>query len=205
MAMMVARLAGVGRLVMVCGLLGGSAGAALALQPDPAERDKLKGCEKNICTILTKKETAGGDLACGLSKTWSKDDIKSGIEKKKVSWTLGDARCTIDIKIARASLIDAVSKPDSVLDFGPQTVKCIVEREKEETPINITMAPKITFKGGQAVTAILGVKEIEAPAVVKGAIWTAATLEDNVGLFHTDMLKHINEFIGPKCTAAVAN
>jgi hypothetical protein len=65
------------------------------------------------------------------------------------------------------------------------------------------MSPKVTFKGGQAVTAILGVKEIEAPSVVKGAIWTAAALEDNVGIFHTDILKGINDFIGPKCTKAM--
>jgi hypothetical protein len=173
------------------------------LTPDPAERDKLKACEKSICSILTKKEAAGGDLACGLSKTWTKEQIKSGIEKKKISWSLGDAQCKLDVKLGRAAIIDAVTKADQVLDFGPHTVKCLVDREGTETQINITMAPKVTFKGGQAVTAILGVKEIEAPSVVKGAIWTAAALEDNVGIFHTDILKGINEFIGPKCTKAM--
>jgi hypothetical protein len=172
--------------------------SAQALQPDPAERDKLKACEKSICTIMTKKEAAGSDLSCALSKTWTKDQIKSGIEKKKISWSLGDAQCTLDVKLGRAALIDALSKPEQVLDFGPHTVKCLVDREGTETPINITMAPKITFKGGQAVTAVLGVKEIEAPSVVKGAIWTAAALEDNIGIFHG-----VNDFIGPKCTKAL--
>jgi hypothetical protein len=177
---------------------------ALALQPDPAEREKLKACEKAMCTMVTKKEVAGADLACSLSKTWTKDQIQSGIEKKKISWSLGDAQCTLDVKLGRAAIIEALSKPEQALDFGAHTVKCLVDREGKETPINITMAPKITFKGGQAVTAILGVKEIDAPSVVKGAIWTAAALEDSVGIFHSDILKGINDFIGPKCTKAMA-
>jgi hypothetical protein len=189
-----------GSAIIACGVLAGLSSAVLALQPDPAERDKLKACEKALCAMATKKEAAGADLSCGLSKTWTKEQIKSGIEKKKVSWSLGDAQCTIDVKLSRASVVDALTKPDHVLDFGSHTVKCLVDREGTETPINITMAPKVTFKSGQAVTAILGVKEIEAPSVIKGAIWTAAALEDNVGVFHTDILKGINDFLGPKCT-----
>jgi hypothetical protein len=164
----------------------------------------LKACEKAICTIATKKEAAGSDLSCALGKTWTKDQIKSGIEKKKVSWSLGDAQCSLDVKLGRAALIDAMNKPDAVVDFGSHVVKCVVDREGKETPINITMAPKITFKGGQAVTAILGVKDIDAPSVVKGAIWTAATFEDSVGLFHSDILKNINDFLGPKCAKVAA-
>jgi hypothetical protein len=178
----------------------GVASAAFAVQPDPAEGDKLKACEKAICTIATKKEAAGSDLSCALGKTWTKDQIKSGIEKKKVSWSLGDAQCNLDVKLSRAALIDALNKPDAVVEFGSHVVKCVVDREGKETPISITMAPKITFKGGQAVTASLGIKEIDAPSVVKGAIWTAATLEDNVGLFHSDILKNVNNFLGPNCT-----
>jgi hypothetical protein len=188
---------------VVFGMFAVMSPVASALEPDPQEREKLKACEKSICTILTKKEAAGSDLSCGLSKTWTKDQIKSGIEKKKVTWSLGDAQCSLDVKLTRAAIIDAVSKPEQTLDFGPHTVKCVVEREGEKTPINITMSPKVTFKGGQAVTALLGVKDIEAPSVVKGAIWTAAAFEDNVGLFHADILKGINEFVGPKCKAAM--
>jgi hypothetical protein len=188
---------------VVFGMFAVMSPVASALEPDPQEREKLKACEKSICTMLTKKEAAGADLSCNLSKTWTKDQIKAGIEKKKVTWSLGDAQCSIDVKLTRAAIIDAVSKPEQTLDFGPHTVKCVVDREGTQTPISITMAPKVTFKGGQAVTALLGVKEIDAPSVVKGAIWTAATFEDNVGLFHADILKGINEFVGPKCSTAM--
>jgi hypothetical protein len=192
-------ISGTAQAVAVSGLVFGIASAALAVQPDPAEGEKLKACEKAICTIATKKDAAGSDLSCGLGKTWTKDQIKSGIEKKKISWSPGDAQCNLDVKLSRTALIDALTKPDAVVDFGPHIVKCVVDHEGKETPINITMAPKISFKGGLAVTAILGVKDIEAPSVVKGAIWTAAMIEDNVGLVHSDILKNINEFLGPKC------
>jgi hypothetical protein len=188
---------------VAAGVLLGQVSSVQALQPDPAERDKLKACEKSICTMATKKEAAGADLACSLSKTWTKDQIKSGIEKKKVTWSLGDAQCSLDVKLPRAGIIDAVSKPDHVLEFGAHTVKCVVDREGTETPISITMSPKVTFKGGQAVSALLAVKDIEAPSVVKGALWTAAAFEDNIGIFQGEILKGINEFLGPKCAKAM--
>lgn len=194
------------------GLLTGSlwlgvlvgAQAAAAFEEGANEYEKLKACEKQLCTILVKKETAGQVFACGLSKTWTKDKIKEGVEKKKLTWSLGDARCSLDLAMPRANLVDAVSKPSYTLAFPEHTVKCEVEREKEVTPINIKLAPKIEFKDGKAVKAFLGLKDIEAPAVVKGAVWTVATVEDNVGLFHGDIIKEVNTFIGPKCEESVA-
>lgn len=186
---------------MVFGIVVGFSPAS-ALTPDAGETDRLKACEKSFCEAVVKKG-AGADLACGLSKTWMKSFIKEGVEKKKLSWSYGDARCTLDVKLGRATVVDALSKPEHVLDFGQNVVKCVIENDKEMIPINITMAPKITFKDGKATKAIIGVKEIEAPAVVKGALWTVATVEDNIGIFHNDMLKNINEFIGPKCAEAV--
>ena len=86
-------------------------GTASALDEAASEKDVLKACEKQLCDIVAKKEASGADLACNLSKTWSKKVIEQGIEKKKQTWGFGDARCTIDVKATRASLVDAVSKP----------------------------------------------------------------------------------------------
>ena len=182
-------------------LLGG---AAFALDEAASEKDVLKACEKQLCQITVKKEASGADLACSLSKTWSKKIIEDGIAKKKLTWGFGDARCTIDVKARRSSVIDAVSKPEQSFEFDPHTIKCQIEREGEVTTINVTLAPKINFKGGKAEKAWLNIKEIDAPSVIKGAIWSAAKIEDNFGLFHSEMISEINELIGQKCPKVMA-
>ena len=175
------------------------ASPASALDEKSDEKERLKACEQRVCEIILKKETSGDDLKCAIGKTWSKAKIKDGIEKKKISWGFGDARCGIDIAILRGAMVDVLSKPEGTLEIPKHTVKCEVERESEVTPINISLAPKITFKDGKAQKAWLNISDIEAPAVVKGAIWTAAKVEDTVGLFHSEMIEEINEFVHQKC------
>ena len=55
------------------------------------------------------------------------------------------------------------------------------------------------FKAGKATKAWLGIGTIEAPTVVKGAIWTAAQLEDTFGIVHGDLLREINKFVYERC------
>jgi|LNFM01.1.fsa_nt_gb hypothetical protein len=196
-----------GLIAAACGvaLLAGASGAgAQALEETASERDVLKACEKKICEIVVKKDASGPDFACTLTKTWAKDKIKEGIEKKRLSWSLGNARCVIDVGMKRADILEAISKPTHTIDLPPQTVKCQVEREKDTLDVSVTLAPKIQFKAGKAEKAWLGVKNIEAPTVIRGAIWTVAQAEDYFGLFHTDMVAEINEFTGQKCTKAMA-
>lgn len=199
----VRRLAGVaGLMAAVTAVVGG--GAAFALDEPANEKDALKACEKRVCEMVVKKEAAGDDLSCALQKTWAKDKIKEGIEKKKISWGFGDARCAVEVKVPRANIHSALTKSEHSLELEAHTVKCQVEREAEVTPINVTLAPKVSFKDGKAVKAWIGVKDIDAPAVVKGAIWTVAKVEDTLGLFHSDMIAEINEFIEKKCPKALA-
>ncbi len=192
---------------MACGIAmiaGAGCANAQALEETVSERDALKACEKKICEIVVKKEASGADFACTLTKTWAKDKIKDGIEKKRLSWSLGNARCVIDVGVKRSDILEAMSKPTHTIEFAPQTVKCQVEREKDTLDVAVTMAPKIQFKDGKAEKAWLGVKNIEAPTVIRGAIWTVAQAEDYFGLFHSDMVAEINEFTGQKCTKAMA-
>jgi hypothetical protein len=179
-------------------------GPARALEPDPQEKEHLKACERNICTMVTRKEAAGDDLTCKLTKTWAKDKIKDGVEKKKISWTFGDARCDLDLKVPRGQVIDAMTKPEHTLDFPKHIIKCQVQREGETTPINLSLTPRLQFKAGKAEKAWLNVSDIEAPAIVKGAIWTVTKLEDNFGLFHGEIIAEVNEYIQQKCPKALA-
>ena len=180
------------------------AGPALALDEGVKEKADLEACEKSLCELIVKKDPAG-DLKCDLSKTWGKDKIKSGVDGKiKSGWSLGDARCSLSLAAKRQSIVDALTKPEYELKLDPHAVKCEVERDKEVTTINISLAPKIQMKDGKAVKAWLGIGTIEAPTAIKGAIWTVAQMEDTFGIFHSDLIKEINKFVGEKCPKQVA-
>ena len=189
---------------LTAGAMWLSAGGVAALEESQSERDALKACEKQICEIVMKKEASGADFACKLTKTWNKSKIQDGIEKKKLSWGFGDARCVVEVSVKRSDIVEAMSKPAHTIEFAAQTVKCQVEREKDTLEVGVTLAPKIQFKDGKAEKAWIGLKQIDAPAMIRGAIWTAAQAEDYFGLFHGDMIAEINEFTGQKCPKAVA-
>ncbi len=172
---------------------------ALALEVPADEKDKLKACEKDICAIILKKEATGADLACALSKTWAKDTIKEGIEAKSIDWSLGDARCSVDLSVKREILLKALTEPTYELVIPEHKISCAVEREGEVTDIELSLAPKLSFEAGKAMSASLGIGNIEAPSVLKGAIWTVAKLEETFGLFQGQLVSEINEFVLEKC------
>lgn len=178
-------------------------GGALALEEAKDEKERLEACERDLCVILTKRE-AGGDLQCSLQKTWAGSKIKQGVEEKKLSWSLGDLRCGVKLEARRQDLVDALTKPAYELKLATHAVRCEVEREKEVVPVSVALTPRAQFKDGKAVKVWLGVGEIQAPAVVKGVIWTAAQLEDTFGVVHSDLVKEINRFVYERCPKRLA-
>lgn len=170
----------------------------LALEEGKEEKAQLESCEKDLCAILVKRE-AGNDLQCTMQKTWAGSKIKQGVEERKLTWSLGDVRCGLKLEAKRQEIVDALTKPAFEWKLPAHKVQCEVEREKEVIPISVALAPKIQFKDGKAAKVWLGIGEIQAPAVVKGAIWTAAQLEDTFGVVHSDLVKEINKFIYDRC------
>ncbi len=170
-----------------------------ALEVPADEKAKLKACEKQICSIILKKKTAGNDLSCDIGRTWQKSKIVKGVKEKNISWTFGDARCTVKVSMPRKGIVDALTKPAYDLQLPKHKIHCEVERTEEVNKIDIEMAPKMSFKDGKVSKTWLNVSKIEAPAIIKGAIWTVAKLEENIGLFHGEMISEINEFIHEKC------
>ena len=168
---------------------------AVALDEGKDEKQNLEACERELCGILVKREASGSDLKCAVQKTWAGRLIKQGVEQKKLTWGFGDVRCTINLEARRQELVDALAKPQFELKLAKHAVRCEVERDKEVMPITVALSPRFQFKDGKAVKAWLGIGEIEAPAVLKGAIWTAAQLEDTFGIVHSDLLREINRFV----------
>ncbi|NJO23906.1 MAG: hypothetical protein HC868_14505 [Sphingomonadales bacterium] len=184
-------------------LLGAAAVSARALDVGKDEKEQLEACERELCTIVVKRE-AGGDLQCSMQKTWAGSKIKQGVEEKKLTWSLGDVRCSTKLEAKRQEIVDALTKPQFEWKLPAHKVQCEVEREKEVLPISVALAPRIQFKDGKAAKVWLGIGEIQAPAVVKGAIWTAAQLEDTFGVVHSDLIKEINRFVYERCPKRLA-
>ncbi|MCH9808640.1 MAG: hypothetical protein K0U74_12990 [Alphaproteobacteria bacterium] len=172
---------------------------AIALDASPTEKEDLKTCEKNLCAMILSKEATGDDLTCAISKTWAKDKIEKGAGTKSLSWGFGDAQCKIDLTAARSNIVSSLTAPEHKLEMKSHTVKCAIEQGEDVTNINVTLAPKVTFKDGKAQKAELNITKVDAPAVIGTVIKGAAWVEKNFSLFHGEMIDEINDFVHNKC------
>ena len=91
---------------------------ASALDEPKEEKAQLEACEKDLCTLLVKKDAAGSNLQCNLQKTWASKKIKQGVEEKKLSWSLGDLRCGVKFDASRQDMVDALTKPEYELKLA---------------------------------------------------------------------------------------
>lgn len=190
-------LAALGALLIFATALAPSATARSLEVPD-GEEDVIKACERDLCTMILDKEPKGRDLACDLQKTWAKDSLEGG-KSKGMSWGFGDARCKVDLNLARNQVIAALTRPKYTVRVPAHNVSCVVIRGEEEHPVKIRIAPKLKFKKGRADKVWINLEEIEGPADVRATVWAAANLEDTVGVFHRPMLRSINKFIHRRC------
>lgn len=174
------------------------AGPVQAIEPAADEEEALKACERRLCTMVLTQQAAGDDLSCRLAKTWDRDTLKGG-EEKKVSWGFGDAQCKVALDVKRKDVISALTDKKAQIEIAPHTVNCQVERGGEVRPVTATLAPRLQFKDGRAQKIWIGLKEINGPADVKATVWMAAKLEDTLGIFHKSMLKSVNKFLHEKC------
>ncbi len=170
-----------------------------ALDAIKNEKEKLKTCEKRLCGAILSKSADGGAIACKLNKTWNKKKIKKGAGKKSLKWGFGDAQCSVDLKLERRYIAHAMTSKKYSLMMPDHIVKCIVETNDGIKPVRVKLAPKIKFKKGRAYKAWLKVKKVEGPGMVKGLIWTAARLEDSLGIFHREIIKGVNKFMHVQC------
>lgn len=195
------------RIVRIAAVIGVSvfaSNSAVALEEGKDEKDRLKACEARLCEMVKKKQPATGDFACYLQKTWAKDKIAEGARAGSVSWSFGDARCNVEVKLPRADALAALGPGTQTLQFPEHAVKCEIERDGAITPVTAKLAPKIEFKDGVAQKAWVNLKDVDGPTAIKGLVSTVATIQDGIGIFHKAMIKAINEQIGKKCEKLAA-
>ena len=169
-------------------------------QEETAEREGRKACKVAICAAFHVRKAEGPDITCNILKTWRKEQLQKMIERAKVSWPWGRVKCVADIRLKRADLIKATSEASYVTTLDKHEVNCEIERESEApAKIHFSFSPKITFANGKATNASLNWGSIEAPALVKGAMWTATATDNTFNVLQSTLVEDINDFIGPKC------
>lgn len=173
---------------------------------EKAEKDLRKDCKVRICSVFHNRKADGGDVSCNVLKTWRKEQLDKMMSKAKVSWPWGRVKCTADIKLKRDSLIKAMTDDKHVAALDTHKVNCEVEREgAEKAEIKFEFTPKVTFEKGKATKAVLGWGKIEAPSLVKGAMWTATATDNTFNVLQSTIVEDINEFIGPRCDEVKAD
>ena len=199
-------LASVGALT-VAGLVAGAPARAETVPPaaeqltpeEQKERDSRKACKVAICDAMHNRK-AGADVACTVVKTWRKEQIDKMISKAKVSWPWGKVQCTADIKLKRDMLTTALASPKLEAQLDKHTVTCTIDRDKEApASIKFEFTPKVTFEGGKATKALLNWGTVEAPTLVKGAMWTATATDNTFNVLQGTVVDDINDFTGAKC------
>jgi hypothetical protein len=188
--------------IQVLGTVGFTTGTA-AVEPRADEKAKIKACEKSLCSLIVAKKPVTGNLQCALSKAWSKETMKEG-SAKKLRWGFGAAKCDVDLQVPREMIVGALSAAEIKFTMPDHVVDCEVEREASVDKVRITLAPIIEFKNGKAKKVWVNVTDIKAPGMIKGVIWSAAQLQDSVGIFHRRIVKSVNKFIGKQCPKVVA-
>jgi len=189
-----------------CALLGAtllasvlSAPPALALEEQKGEAQALDACDERLCRMLQQKTPTGEDLKCTLTKTWARSTIKEA-DQRELTWGFGDARCSIELNVSRASIVAAVTSGKSFKFWlPPHTANCVVEQDGQLKPVKATVAPKIVFKDGRAEKIWINLVHIDGPGSLTGWMSTAANLTDSVGIFHRSMIKSVNGYIYKHC------
>lgn len=193
---------------LMVGPLGAGRAAAQATPPiseeltpeEKAEREARKDCKVRICAAFHNRKSEGGDVGCNVLKSWRKEQLSKVLEKAKVSWPWGRVQCTTQVNLKRELLTKALGEPKYEAALDTHKVTCQVEREgADKAEITFEFTPKVTFENGKAVKAVLGWGKIEAPTLVKGAMWTATATDNTFNVLQSTVVEDINDFIGPKC------
>lgn len=167
---------------------------------EKAEREARKACKVKICAAFRNKSTEGGDISCNVVKSWRKAQLTKLVAKLKVSWPYGPVRCTTAVNLKRAELIKAITSDKAEAQLEKHAVTCIVDREKDAaTELKFDFSPKVTFEKGKATAAKMNWGKIEAPTLLKSALWTATAADNTINMLSGTLVEDINNFVDKKC------
>ncbi len=167
---------------------------------EKAEREARKSCKIDICKAFRTKKTVGPDISCPVVKSWRKEALTKLIAKLKVSWPYGPVHCVATVSLKRAELVKAMTEDKVEAKLDKHQVACTVDREKDApAEVKFDFTPTVTFEKGKAMKAQIHWGKIEAPALLKGAMWTATAADNTINMLNGTLVEDINDFIGKKC------
>jgi hypothetical protein len=171
-------------------------------EEEKAERATRRQCAVALCSTLHNHKPDAGDVTCSVQKTWRKDILVKIMERGKVTWPWGYARCSTNLKFDRAELVKSMTLPEFEAKFDRHDISCELEGTTEKYEVKLQILPKVTFKEGKAVKASLNWGKIEAPKLAKTALWSATVADNSFGVLQGIVVEDINEFIQTKCMEA---
>jgi hypothetical protein len=108
--------------------------------------------------------------------------------------------CATDLSVARADLVRAMTEPKAEITFRKHVVTCTVADEKKgDKNFKFELTPKVQFENGKATKAHANWGKIEAPTLIKSALWTATAADNTVNLLSGTIVDEVNDFITKRC------
>jgi hypothetical protein len=158
-----------------------------------------------ICDIIATRDPNGDDVSCDIVKTWREEDIAKMLGDK-IGWPWGKAVCQSKLELPRAPLAKAMSEASYAIVMPAQKVRCTLAQKTEGEPyaIEITMAPKVTFKDGKASEATLNWGEASAPMFIYPLIYAGTGLDNSANVLGPEVVRMVNEFTTKKCAEVKA-
>jgi hypothetical protein len=105
---------------------------------------------------------------------------------------LQDVTCSVSVRIDRGLVERAVQDIDYVFQSPEQPVTCDVKTSKSTVHITATFAPRVTFKGGQAVEGTPGLENIQG--VTRILSWPVKQYVNRAPHVRNTMLLIINAY-----------
>ncbi len=122
------------------------------------------------------------------------------VGKLKVTWPYDGVRCTTDFSVKRADLVRAMTEKKVEIEFQKNTVTCVIASDKDgSTHFKFELTPKVEFENGKATRAHAHWGKIEAPVLIKSALWTATAADNTVNLLSSTIVEEVNEFVSKRC------
>ncbi|HET6388588.1 hypothetical protein [Hyphomicrobium sp.] len=165
-----------------------------------AEKEARQACKVDLCRAFHSKDTSGKDVACHVIKSWRKEQLVKLVGKLKVKWPYDGAHCSTDLSVKRSDLVKAMSEPKAELVLDKHTVACSIASEKKgATDFSFELTPTVTFENGKATKAQAHWGKIEAPTLIKSALWTATAADNTVNILSGSIVEEVNEFVSKRC------
>lgn len=170
-----------------------------------AEKEARKTCKISICKAFAERNKDAGPIACSVTKTWLAAEIQKRFLGDRLSWPWGHAQCKADISLDSAQIAAAMAAGGATMNLKKHNVVCTLDIKDASKgtayTVKLSIQPEVAFKDGKATGVTMGWSDIEAPALAKGAIWSATKLDQTFSVMSSGVTKEINDFLYSKCPA----